>query len=166
MVDQSLAFYQVGGINETLQRCESTTNNVDRRKLLTDRDKVRGLGLHLVEGADHAVSFNMPTLPTPLQRDDVLLFGLRVNMKILADFIIVGDQLSTEPYAIMLRKDDAPFKHLVGKEMSRIVLEGELQKLYMKWFNHPIPPKGVNLNMPMGFLLRDSLAFPTDKVAD
>ena len=98
--------------------------------------------------------------------DDVLLYGLRANAKDPNTFLVVGDLLSTEPYAIMLRKDDASFKTFVDKEMGRIINDGELAKLYDKWFKKPIPPKGLNMNMPMSYLLRDTLRFPTDKVGD
>jgi glutamate/aspartate transport system substrate-binding protein len=66
----------------------------------------------------------------------------------------------------MLRRDDQSFKAAVDREMSRLINDGELVKLYDKWFRQPIPPRRVNLNMPMGYLLRDNLRFPTDRVGD
>jgi len=145
-----------------------TTRGTTSVKLLTDRDKVRALGLKLVEASDHAESFSKVEKgeAEAFPMDDVLLYGLRAKAKDPSKFVVVGDLLSTEPYAIMLRKDDAPFKTLVDKEMGRIINEGELVKLYDKWFMHPIPPNGLNMNMPMGYLLRDALRFPTDKVGD
>ena len=145
-----------------------TTKGTTTVKLLTDRDKVRSLALKLVEAKDHAESFSKVEKgeAEAFPMDDVLLYGLRANAKNPDSFSIVGDLLSTEPYAIMLRKDDAPFKALVDREMGRIINDGELAKLYDKWFRNPIPPKGLNMNMPMGYLLRDTLRFPTDKVAD
>jgi glutamate/aspartate transport system substrate-binding protein len=50
--------------------------------------------------------------------------------------------------------------------MSRTILDGDAERLYKKWFQQPIPPNGVKLDIPMSFLLRDSFKFPTDKVAD
>lgn len=145
-----------------------TTKGTTTVKLLAERDKVRALGLKLVEGSDHAESFSKIEKgeADAFPMDDVLLFGLRAKAKDPGSFVVVGDLLSTEPYAIMLRKDDAPFKATVDREMARIINDGEFVKLYDKWFMHPIPPKGVNMNMPMGHLLRDALRFPTDKVAD
>jgi len=97
--------------------------------------------------------------------DDVLLYGLRAKEKNATDFRIVGDSLSAEPYAIMLRKDDLPFKSIVDREMARIMLDGELYAIYDKWFKRPIPPNNINMNMPMGLLLRSIVQFPTDKIA-
>jgi ABC-type amino acid transport substrate-binding protein len=137
-------------------------------KLLNDRDKVRGLNLRLVEGADHAESFGMVEKfeADAFSMDDVLLYGLRANARNPEKFAIVGDPLSTEAYAMMLRKDDPAFKELVDKEMVRLIADGEINRLYDKWFRKAIPPKGINLNMSMGMLLRDNLRFPSDKVAD
>ncbi|MBC7502014.1 MAG: amino acid ABC transporter substrate-binding protein [Herminiimonas sp.] len=145
-----------------------TTKGTTTVKLLTERDKVRALGLKLLEGADHAQSFGMVEkgAAEAFPMDDVLLYGLRASATAPDKFIITGDALSAEPYAIMLRKDDAPFKAVVDREMARIINDGELTKMYDKWFKRPVPPKNLNMNMPMGHLLRDTLRFPTDKVAD
>ncbi|MDP9109431.1 MAG: amino acid ABC transporter substrate-binding protein [Pseudomonadota bacterium] len=145
-----------------------TTKGTTTVKLLNDRDKVRALALNLKEGKDHNDSFAMVERgeAQAFPMDDVLLYGLRANAKDPAVFAVVGDQLSAEPYAIMLRKDDPAFKSMVDKEMAKLINEGELAKLYDKWFRNPIPPKNINMNMPMGYLLRDTLRFPTDKVAD
>ena len=145
-----------------------TTKGTTSVKLLNDRDKVRALGLKLTEANDHDTSFNMVESfqADAFPMDDVLLYGLRANAKDPGKFAIVGDGLSTEPYAMIVRKDDPAFKALVDKEIARLMNDGEFIKLYDKWFRNPVPPKGVNLNMPMGFLLRDTVRFPSDKVAD
>ncbi|MEN9867964.1 MAG: hypothetical protein RL748_3554 [Pseudomonadota bacterium] len=145
-----------------------TTKGTTSVKLISARDKGLSMAMQLLEANDHAESFakveRKEADAFPI--DDVLLFGLRAKAKKPGDFVIVGDPLSAEPYAIMLRRDDAPFKALVDKEMARIISDGELHKIYDKWFTKSIPPGGINMNMPMGHLLRDSLHFPTDKVAD
>jgi ABC-type amino acid transport substrate-binding protein len=98
--------------------------------------------------------------------DDVILFGSRANMKHPDEFVIVGDALSLEPYAIMLSKDDMEFKTLVDLEMANMENDGDFRKIYNKWFLNPVLPKGKIMSMPMGYLLRDSIIFPTDKVGD
>lgn len=145
-----------------------TTKGTTSVKLLSDRDKARGLDLKLVEGRDHNESFSMVenSQADAFPMDDVLLFGFRANAKDPAKFSIVGDVLSAEPYAMILPKNDPVFKAFVDREMARMMNDGEITKLYDKWFRSPVPPKGANLNMPMGFLLRDTIRFPSDKVAD
>jgi glutamate/aspartate transport system substrate-binding protein len=145
-----------------------TTKGTTTMKLLTDRDKVRALGLRLLEGRDHAESFAMveKRQAAAFPMDDVLLYGLRAGSPNAGELVVVGDAMSAEPYAIMLPKDDPAFKAVVDREMGRIIHDGEIYKLYDKWFKQPIPPKGQAMNMPMGHLLRDTFRFPTDKVGD
>ena len=145
-----------------------TTKGTTTVKLLNDRDQSRALGLKLIEGRDHNESFSMVenAQADVFAMDDVLLFGLRANAKEPYKFLIVGDSLSTEPYGIMMSKDDPALKTLIDREIARMMLDGEMAKLYDKWFKSPVPPKGANLNMPIGLLLRDNFRFPSDKVAD
>lgn len=98
--------------------------------------------------------------------DDVLLFSLREKARNPDEFVVVGDPLSVEPYSLMFRKDDAAFKNLVDREMMRLITDGEFEKLYRDWFTRPTGINQLNLAMPMGFLLRDSIRFPSDKTAD
>ncbi|MDB5844946.1 MAG: Extracellular solute-binding protein family 3, partial [Polaromonas sp.] len=42
---------------------------------------------------------------------------------------------------------------------------GEFARLYTKWFLSPIPPKGVNLNLPMSEQLKANLKELSDKPA-
>ncbi|MDB5849454.1 MAG: amino acid transporter substrate-binding protein, partial [Rhodoferax sp.] len=98
--------------------------------------------------------------------DDVLLFGLRANAPKPDDYMVIGKPLTMEPYAIMLPKGEAAFKKLVDQEVRRVILSGEVNAMYAKWFQQPIAPKGINLALPMPYLLKDSFKFPSDKVGD
>jgi glutamate/aspartate transport system substrate-binding protein len=42
---------------------------------------------------------------------------------------------------------------------------GEFAKMYTKWFESPIPPKGNNLSLPMSQQLKDNLRDMSDKPA-
>ena len=154
--------------NQLRNRTVVTTKSTTTVKLLTERNDTNSLNIKLVEGNSDQESFKMveDKKADVFPMDDVLLYGLRADSKNPAAFAIVGDALSIEPYSIMLRKDDPAFKKIVDNEMLRLIHEGEIYKIYDRWFMRPIPPKGVNMNMSMGFLLRDSLRFPTDQVGD
>lgn len=145
-----------------------TTKSTTTVKLLNDRNDTSSLNIKLVEGNSDQDSFKMVEegKADAFPMDDVLLYSLRAESKAPASFAIVGDPLSIEPYSIMMRKDDPGFKKIVDSEMLRMIHEGEIYRIYEKWFTKPIPPKNINMNMSMGFLLRDSLRFPTDQVAD
>lgn len=145
-----------------------TTKSTTTVKLLDDRANTISLNIKLLEGDSDLASFTMVEQgkADAFPMDDVLLYSLKAESKTPAAYAIVGEPLSIEPYSIMFRKDDPDFKRLVDAEMIRLINDGEIYKLYDRWFTKPIPPKNVNLNMPMGYLLRDSLRFPSDKVGD
>ena len=147
----------------------ASTKGTTSVKTLSDRGQVRSLNIVLSEGREHDDSFRMveDKKVDAFVMDDVLLYGLRAASKNPAAYQVVGDALSTEPYAIMLPKDDPAFKALVDLEMARMIQDGELNKLYQKWFLNPIAAKNnINLKMPMGYLLKESLRFPSDQIGN
>jgi glutamate/aspartate transport system substrate-binding protein len=97
--------------------------------------------------------------------DDILLYGLKASAANPADFAVVGEAIQVEPYAIMLRRDDPSFKKLVDDTIAGLIKSGEFEKLYAKWFQSPIPPKGINLQAPISKELRDNMKALSDKPA-
>lgn len=144
----------------------STTGTTNYQVLRRVNDE-RKLGFELIGAKDHgeagllvqqgrAAAFGM---------DDILLYGLRASSRDPAELNVVGKALQVEPYAIMLRKDDPAFKKLVDGVVAGLMKSGEFETLYKKWFQSPIPPKGINLNAPMSDELRDNLKTLSDKPA-
>ena len=123
--------------------------------------------MQIILGKDHDDSLLLveSDRATAFAMDDILLFGLMANSKNPATLEVVGDALQVEPYACMVRKDDPEFKKLVDDTITRLAKSGEFAKLYDKWFMSPIPPKGVNLNLPMAAELKDNLKELSDKPA-
>jgi ABC-type amino acid transport substrate-binding protein len=149
---------------KTVTSTKGTTNI----KTLERIDAERLLKLKIIEAQDHAEAFGMVASKKAdaFAMDDVLLFGLRANSATPEAFQVIGKPMTIEPYAIMLPKGDAAFKKVVDAEMRRIILSGEINAIYRKWFEQPIAPKGINLALPMPYMLRDSFKYPSDKVAD
>ena len=145
-----------------------STRGSTNLKTLERINAERALRMKIAEAADHAEAFGMvqQKKAAAFAMDDVLLFGLRANSSEPEAFKVIGKPMTIEPYAIMLPKGDAAFKRVVDTEVRRIILSGEINAIYRKWFEQPIPPKGINLNLPMPFMLKDSFKFPSDKVAD
>ena len=140
-----------------------TTNFQILRKLNTDQS----LGFELLTAKDHAESALMveSDRADAFGMDDILLYGLRASARNPADLAVVGDAIQVEPYAIMLRRDDPAFKKLVDDGITAMMKSGEFEALYKKWFQSPIPPKGINLNAPMSQELKDNLKLLSDKPA-
>jgi len=96
--------------------------------------------------------------------DDVLLYSMRAASQNPSKYVVTKDALTLESLSLMFRKDDPAFKKLVDTEVARIITQGEIYPIYRKWFESPIPPKQINLKLPMDYLLRDSFKTPTDWV--
>jgi len=148
---------------KTVVSTTGTTNFRVVRNLIQDRK----LTVDLIGAKDHAESALLVQSGRALAfaMDDILLYGLKASAANPADLAVVGEAIQVEPYAIMLRKDDATFKKLVDDTLAALIKSGEFEKLYKKWFQSPIPPKGVNLDVPMSKELRGNLKALSDKPA-
>lgn len=142
----------------------ATTTGTTSVQLMRAHEKGKGVDFKEVYGKDHADSFLMLETDRAVAfvMDDNLLLGLIASAKNPGDYAVVGEPLSVEPIAIMLRKDDPQFYGLVHATVKDLAKAGELTKLYTKWFMSPIPPKGVNLNFPMSEGLKAAIANPND----
>jgi glutamate/aspartate transport system substrate-binding protein len=95
--------------------------------------------------------------------DDALLYGEIGKAKKPADWAVVGTPQSFEAYGCMMRKDDAGFKKVVDGALAKVMQSGEAEKIYAKWFQAPIPPKGMNLNFPLSDTMKGLYKNPNDK---
>jgi glutamate/aspartate transport system substrate-binding protein len=141
-----------------------STSGTTNIKQITEINGQRNLGLNILAAKDHAEAFL--TVETDraaaFVMDDIILYSLVASAKTPSDYVISADPLSVEPYGIMLRRDDPAFKKVVDNAMIAIYKSGEINAIYDKWFLKPIPPKGVNLNVPMGASFKKVVASPTD----
>jgi glutamate/aspartate transport system substrate-binding protein len=143
----------------------ATTTGTTSDRYIKQNEKGQSIDVKNVYGKDHAESFLMVETgrASAFVMDEVLLAGFIASAKNPKDFALAGPALSTEPYGIMLRKDDPQFKALVDKTLTDLMKSGEINKIYAKWFTSPIPPKNVNLNLPMNAQLQDAIKSPNDK---
>ena len=144
----------------------STTGTTNLRIMRALNEEKR-LGFELIGAKDHSESQLVVQTgrADAFAMDDILLYGLAASAANPAEWAVVGEAIQVEPYAIMVRKDDPAFKALVDGVLARLMDSGEFERLYRKWFQSPIPPKGVNLNAPMPQELRDNLKAKSDKPA-
>lgn len=145
-----------------------STRGTTNIKTLQAVSEERLLKMKIMEADDHAAAFALVATgkADAFAMDDVLLYGLRANAAQPQDYSVIGKPMTIEPYAVMLPKGQPAFKKVIDDEMRRLIFTGELQQLYQKWFMSPIPPRGINLELPMSFMLKESFKFPSDKVGD
>jgi len=145
---------------KTIVSTAGTTNI----KQITEINAAQNLGMNIISANGHPEAFQMVETGRAVAfvMDDILLAGLVAQSRSPKDYEISADALSVEPYGIMLRRDDKAFKAVVDKAMSNVYQSGQIKAIYSKWFEKPVPPKGVNLGLPMGAAFKKVVANPTD----
>ena len=146
----------------------ATTTGTTSVALMRANEKSRSVEFKEVYGKDHADSFLMLETDRAVAfvMDDNLLAGLIATSKAPENYAIVGETLSIEPIAIMLRRDDPEFKKLVDGVVGGLMKSGEIERLYSRWFMSPIPPRNVNLKFAMSDTLKELIRNPSDAPAE
>jgi glutamate/aspartate transport system substrate-binding protein len=142
-----------------------STSGTTNIKQLTEASAARNLGVNIIAAKDHAEAFLMMETDRAVAfvMDDILLASFVAGSKDPDAYIISKEAFSKpEPCAIMLRKDDAAFKKLADGATAALYQSADGLKLYDKWFMQKIPPKGLNVNVPIGAELKQEFAKPSD----
>src|SRR5882672_634752 len=142
-----------------------STSGTTNIKQLNEFNAQKGAGITIIPAKDHAEAFLMVETDRAVAfvMDDILLASLMASSKNPGAYAISADALSRpEPYGIMLRRDDAAFKKVVDAAMTAVYKSGEVNAIYDKWFTRPIPPRGINLNLPMSEAFKKVVAKPID----
>jgi glutamate/aspartate transport system substrate-binding protein len=141
------------------------TAGTTSERLIREMNEKNNMGMNIISAKDHGESFL--TLQSgravAFMLDDALLAGERAKARKPDDFIIVGTPQSKEAYGMMMRKGDAQFKKLVDEAIAKAETSGVAEKLYQKWFQSPIPPKGLNLDLPLSEDMKALFKSPNDK---
>lgn len=146
------------------RRIAVTAGTTSERSLLLYAEST-GQRLDIVTVKDHGDGFNrvQEGRAEAFLMDEAMLYGLRAKAERPEDWRVVGQPMAAEVYACMLRRDDPRFKALVDRSLSDIMQSGEALKIYRRWFQSPIPPKGLNLNWPPPDALLQLFRSPSDQ---
>jgi glutamate/aspartate transport system substrate-binding protein len=143
----------------------ATTTGTTSVQTLRKNERAAGIDFKEVFGKDHSDSFLLleSGRAEAFVMDGQILAGNIATAKNPADFKIVGEVLSVEPIAIMMRKDDAAFKKLADDTIREMQKSGDLAKVYDKWFVQPIPPKNTRVGLPASETTKAAWANLNDK---
>ncbi|WP_280154440.1 amino acid ABC transporter substrate-binding protein [Piscinibacter sp. XHJ-5] len=143
----------------------ATTTGTTSVQHLRKHERGAGVNFEEVYGKDHADSFLLleSGRADAFVMDGQILAGLISKSKNPSDFKIVGEVLSVEPIACMMRKDDPAFKKAVDDSIKNMIKTGDLAKLYDKWFMQPIPPANTKVGLPLSDATKSAWANPNDK---
>jgi glutamate/aspartate transport system substrate-binding protein len=143
----------------------ATTTGTTSVQLLRKHEKANNVDFNEVFGKDHADSFLLleSGRADAFVMDGQILAGNIAKAKNPADYKIVGEVLSVEPIAIMIRKDDAAFKKAVDDSLTAMMKSGDIAKTYEKWFMQPIAPSNTKVGLPLSDATKTAWANPNDK---
>jgi len=158
----------ITSINQLNGKSVATTTGTTSVQLLRKHERATGVDFKEVFGKDHADSFLLleSGRADAFVMDGQILAGNIATSKNPADYRIVGEVLSVEPIAIMIRKDDPAFKKLADDTVKNLITSGELARIYDKWFVQPIPPKNTRVGLPLSEATKAAWANPNDKAAE
>ena len=155
----------IASIKDLNGKSVATTTGTTSVQTLRKNERAGGIDFKEVYGKDHADSFLL--LETgradAFVMDGSILAANISKSKNPVDFKIVGEVLSVEPIACMLRKDDPAFKKAVDDSIKRQIADGSLAKLYDKWFMQPVPPTNTKIGLPLSDATKAAWANPNDK---
>jgi len=155
----------ITSIGQLNGRKVATTTGTTSVQTLRKNERATGVNFEEVFGKDHADSFLLVESgrADAFVMDGQILAGLISKSKAPADYKIVGEVLSVEPIAIMIRKDDAAFKKAVDGTLEGMMKSGEIAKVYDKWFLQPIPPANTKVGLAVSDATKAAWAAPNDK---
>jgi glutamate/aspartate transport system substrate-binding protein len=156
---------KIGSIDDLKGKTVVSTSGTTNIKQLNDVNNERKLGINVVPANGHAEAFLMVETDRAVAfvMDDILLASLVASSKTPDAYVISSDAFSLpEPYGIMVRRDDPDFKRVVDAATEKLYKSGDIGKLYTKWFESPIPPKGLNLKLPMSAAMKKAFQNPSD----
>ncbi|GAP37080.1 amino acid ABC transporter substrate-binding protein [Piscinibacter sakaiensis] len=155
----------INSIKDLVGKNVATTTGTTSVQTLRRHERANGVDFKEVFGKDHADSFLLleSGRADAFVMDGAILAGNIAKAKNPADFKIVGEVLSVEPIAIMMRKDDPAFKKAVDDSIKGLIASGEIAKIWDKWFMQPIPPANTRVGLPVSESTKAAWASPNDK---
>jgi len=155
----------ITSIKDLTGKTVATTTGTTSVQTLRKHERANGVDFKELFGKDHADSFLLleSGRADAFVMDGQILAGNISKSKAPADYKIVGEVLSVEPIACMMRKDDPAFKKAVDDSIKGMIKSGDLAKLYDKWFLQPIPPTNTKVGLPMSDATKAAWANPNDK---
>lgn len=143
----------------------ASTSGTTSIPLLRGYEKAKNIDFKELQAKDHAESMQLVATDRAQAfiMDDILLAGQIASQQNPGAYMILPESLRTEPYGMMLRREDPQFKALVDRAVGAVYKSGEIDKIYAKWFTSAIPPRNINMNFPQTAAIKEAFKNPNDK---
>ncbi len=131
----------ISAITDMKGKTVVVTKGTTNEQAIHNANKKFSLGLNIVASPDHEQSYQMLAdgKADAFATDDILLYGLIARHKAQAQFKVVGDYLSYDPYGIMFRKGEPQLTAVVDRTFRKLGSGRDLIPLYNKWFVSRLP---------------------------
>jgi glutamate/aspartate transport system substrate-binding protein len=145
---------------QTIVVTQGSLNLAGAHKIIVDQK----LNAKVVQAKDHAESLLMLRTDRAAAwfEDDILVAGQVANSPDPKIYRMLSATYAPTYYGLMTRREDPEFKALVDAVIKERMASGEFNRLYSKWFEQPIPPKGQNLGLSMSDAMKARVASPSD----
>ena len=93
--------------------------------------------------------------------DDILLSTMIAASRDPSAYALSEEILTAEePLGLLMRQGDQPFVEQVNQVLREMYQRGDMLELYERWFQQPLPGKGITLNVPMSETLAQYFTNP------
>jgi len=155
----------IQGLDDLKGKNVVSTAGTTNEKYLKNYNLEHNLGAFVISAKDHGEAFMMlqSGRAAAFYMDDALLYGERAKARDPHDWVVVGEAQSKEIYSCMVRKGDEQLLAAVNEALADVYRSGRIEGIYKRWFEQPIPPKGLNLEFPMTSELKGLIAKPSSE---
>jgi ABC-type amino acid transport substrate-binding protein len=135
----------IGGLGDMGGRRIAVIPGTTTEKALTDALRKRSVSAQIVPVKDHNEGRDgvLDGKVDGYVSDRVLLIGLLMTAREPAKLALAEEQFSYEPYGLMLRRGDAPFRLLVNRTLATLYRSEEMIRVYETWFGGIGRPSSV-----------------------
>lgn len=138
------------------------TINIEQLQTINRADKLN-ISVMLARQNSDGFAFVENNKATAFVMDGVLLAAQVAFSKSPDDYMVSSETFGPpEPYGILMRKGDEPFRKVVNDALRQLFVSGEINRIYDKWFMSPLPPEGRNFNLPMSTELQAAFRDPQE----
>lgn len=155
--NQFLTLQDLAGRSVSVARGTVNVSQINQ----ANRERQLNLSVVPVETLQEAFDLVTEGRVAAFAMDDILLSTLIAAAEEPSAYSLSEEAITAEePLGLLMREDDQAFVAQVNQALRTIYRRGDMQVLYRRWFQQPLPGKGITLNVPMSDTLAQHFMNP------
>ena len=155
--NQFLTLQDLAGRSVSVARGTVNVSQINQ----ANRERQLNLSVVPVETLQEAFDLVTEGRVAAFAMDDILLSTLIAAAEEPSAYSLSEEAITAEePLGLLMREDDQAFVAQVNQALRTIYRRGDMQVLYERWFQQPLPGKGITLNVPMSDTLAQHFMNP------